>query len=78
MSDDIKRLQSWMKSKELGNKELARAMNIPYITVHTIIERRGATTDQFVNRFIRRFGYDVAREVFASHLAPVAETEVTQ
>lgn len=76
MSDDITRLREWMKANNCGLKQLAEKMDMPYITAHTVVERRASTTDQFVNRFIRSFGYDLAKQIFSSHLSPVNEKEV--
>ena len=78
MNEDIARLRTWMEENNLDLAGLARKMGVPYITAHTVIERRASTTDQFVNRFIRCFGYDVAQEIFRDHLAPVAVSEATQ
>lgn len=78
MNDDIERLREWMSNNELDNKRLARKMGIPYISVHTVIDRRASTTDQFVNRFIRCFGYETAASIFKIHLAPVAVEDVAK
>lgn len=75
---DIDRLRSWMEGRKLNMKSLARDMEMPYITVHTVVKRRERITDQFVTRFIRRYGIDEASRVFKTHLAPAKINEVAQ
>lgn len=77
VDEDIVRLRNWMKDKGIDKSCLARQMGIPYITVHTVVERRASTTDQFVTRFIRCYGYELAKDVFREHLSPVVVSEAT-
>ena len=73
---DIDRLRAWMHEKNLKLPQLARDMNVPYITLYSILERRRHLTDNFVTRFIRCYGSDEAETIFEDFLAPASKQTV--
>jgi hypothetical protein len=68
---DIERLRHWMADKNIKTKPLAREMGMPYLTLYTILERRGRPTYGLVTSFTKRYGSDTARAIFQEYLAPL-------
>lgn len=68
---DIGRLRDWMALRDIKMKALAREMEMPYLTLYTILERRGRATYGLVSSFTKRYGADEARAIFQEFLAPL-------
>lgn len=65
--NELDRLKTWMAEENVSISHLAAEMGIPYINAYMCIEKRKILSANFERHFRRRFGSDVADQIFASN-----------
>lgn len=76
--NDVERLLTWMKERNLNIKQMAREMRMPYQTVYHAVTVRGekagndTITGSFIVRFTATYGFDEATKIFSEYMMAAA------
>jgi transposase len=71
------KLKAWMTEKGYSNRQLAQELGFSYEYIYKLaISHEKPITDSFKYRFIERFGWQEASQVFDGVPAPESATEL--